>query len=308
VPTATSLAAPPTDRATTDELHLSWAEERDPAAHEELVKRYQGLVRRQASRHGTRHDAFDDHMQVANVGLLNALARFEPGRGRPFRAFAVPTIAGELRRNFRNTRWALHVPRGLQEKFLLVERATDLLTTRLGRSPTPAELAAHVGLREESVLEAIGARNGYDAVSLDGPPQPAPNDGRPLDLLDAIGREEPGYDLVAYRQAIAGTMRALPDRERAILRLRFVDDLTQAEIAERLGTCRCRSHGSFVALSPGYGWSPTETTRFVDSSGWRAKPRLSRARLAAALTAPGRRSGGRSPGRVGRPGARAWSA
>jgi RNA polymerase sigma-B factor len=140
-----------------------------------------------------------------------------------------------LRRHFRNTRWALHVPRGLQEKFLLVERATDLLTARLMRSPTPAELAAHVGLPEEAVLEAIGARNGYDAVSLDGPPQPAPNDGRPLDLLDAIGREEPGYDLVAYRQAIAGTMRALPDRERAILRLRFVDDLTQAEIAERLG-------------------------------------------------------------------------
>jgi RNA polymerase sigma-B factor len=235
VPTATSLATPPTDRATTEELHLRWAEERDPAAHEELVKRYQGLVRRLASRHGTRQDAFDDHVQVANVGLLNALARFEPARGRPFRVFAVPTIAGELRRHFRDTRWALHVPRGLQERFLLVERATDLLTTRLGRSPTPAELAAHVGLREEAVVEAIGARNGYDAVSLDGPPQPAPNDGQALDLLDAIGREEPGYDLVAYRQAVAGTMRALPDRERAILRLRFVDDVTQAEIAERLG-------------------------------------------------------------------------
>ena len=234
MPTATSLATPPTDRATTEELHLRWAEERDPAAHDELVKRYQGLVHRLASRHGTRHDAFDDHVQVANVGLLNALARFEPAHGRPFRVFAVPTITGELRRHFRNTRWALHVPRGLQEKFLLVERATDLLTTRLGRSPTPAELAAHVGLREEAVVEAIGARNGYDAVSLDAP-QPAPNDGRPLDLLDAIGREEPGYDLVAYRQAIAATMRALPDRERAILRLRFVDDLTQIDIAERLG-------------------------------------------------------------------------
>ena len=228
------LPTPRSERATTEELHLRWAEGRDPAAHEELVKRYQGLVRGLASRHGTRHDAFDDHVQVANVGLLNALARFEPGRGRPFRAFAVPTIAGELRRHFRNTRWALHVPRGLQEKFLLVERETDLLTARLGRSPAPAEVAAHVGVPEEAVVEAIGARNGYDAVSLDAP-QPAPDGGRPLDLLDTIGRDEPRYDLVAYRQAIAGTMRALSDRERAILRLRFVDDLTQAEIAERLG-------------------------------------------------------------------------
>ena len=102
--TATVLPLFQLDRVTTQDLHLRWADQHDKAAHEELVKRYQGLVRRLASRHGTRRDTFDDHLQVGNVGLLQALARFDPGRGRPFRAFAVPTIAGELRRHFRNTR------------------------------------------------------------------------------------------------------------------------------------------------------------------------------------------------------------
>jgi len=235
--TATVLPLFRLDRVTTQDLHLRWADQQDKAAHEELVNRYQGLVRRLASRHGTRRDTFDDHLQVGNVGLLQALARFDPGRGRPFRAFAVPTIAGELRRHFRNTRWALHVPRGLQEDFLLVQRATDSLTARLGRSPTSVELAARVGLSEDAVIEAIVVRDGYDALSLDGPAQ-ASDDGEPLELLDAIGRDEPRYDLVEYRQAIAGTIRALPARERAILGLRFDDDLTQAEIAGRLGVSK----------------------------------------------------------------------
>ena len=232
--TATVLPLFPLDRVTTQDLHLRWADRHDKAAHEELVKRYQGLVRRLASRHGTRRDTVDDHLQVGNVGLLQALARFDPGRGRPFRAFAVPTIAGELRRHFRNTRWALHVPRGLQEDFLLVQRATDSLTARFRRSPKPVELSAEVGLSEEAVLEAIVVRDGYDALSLDAPAQ-ASDGGEPLDLLDAIGRDEPRYDLVEYRQVIEGTVRALPTREKAILRLRYVDDLRQSEIAERLG-------------------------------------------------------------------------
>jgi RNA polymerase sigma-B factor len=234
VSTATLLPPFSPVRDTTEALHLRWADQRDKAAHEELVKRYQGLVRGLVSRYGTRRDTFDDHLQVGNVGLLQALARFDPGRGRPFRAFAVPTIAGELRRYFRNTRWALHVPRGLQEDFLLVERATDSLSARLGRSPTSVELAAEVGLSEEAVLEAIVVRDGYDALSLDAPAQ-ASDGGEPVDLLDAIGRDEPRYDVVEYRQVIEATVRALPARERATLRLRFVDDLTQAEIAERLG-------------------------------------------------------------------------
>jgi RNA polymerase sigma-B factor len=234
VTTATLLPAFSPVRVTTEALHLRWADQRDKAAHEELVKRYQSLVRGLVSRYGTRRDTFDDHLQVGNVGLLQALARFDPGRGRPFRGFAVPTIAGELRRYFRNTRWALHVPRGLQEDFLLVERATDSLSARLGRSPTSVELAAEVGLSEEAVLEAIVVRDGYDALSLDAPAQTS-DDDEPVDLLDAIGRDEPRYDVVEYRQVIEATVRALPAGERATLRLRFVDDLTQAEIAERLG-------------------------------------------------------------------------
>lgn len=232
--TATHPSCTQTDRATTEELHLRWAHRRDKAAHEELVKRYQGLVRKLVSRYGTRRDAYDDHVQVANVGLLHALARFDPAPGRPFRAFAVPTIAGELRRHFRNTSWALHVPRGLQEDFLLVQRATEALIAQLGRSPTPAELADRVGLSEEAVLEALAVRDGYDALSLDRP-QSTPDGGEPRDLFDILGREEPGYELVDYRQTIAGTVRALPDLQREALRLRFVEDLTQREIAERLG-------------------------------------------------------------------------
>jgi len=157
---------------------------------------------------------------VGNVGLLQALARFDPGSGRPFRAFAVPTIAGELRRHFRNTRWALHVPRGLQEDFLLVERATDSLSARLGRSPTSVELAAEVGLSEEAVLEAIVVRDGYDTLSLDAPAQ-ASDGGEPVDLLDAIGRDEPRYDLtqseIAERLGIS-----------QMLRLRFVDRIARS--------------------------------------------------------------------------------
>ena len=232
--TATVSEVAGATRDATRSLHQRWAREGDPAALEALVGRYQGLVRRLAAHYNAGSESFDDLVQVGNVGLLNALQRFEPERGLAFRSFAVPTILGELRRHFRNTRWAVHMPRGLQERFLLVERAAEQLSGRLGRPPGPADIAARLQISEEEVLEAYSVRNGYDSLSLDRPHQDPAGD-EDLTLLDTLGEEEPRYALVAYRQAVASTVRALPEREREMLRLRFAEDLTQTEIAERLG-------------------------------------------------------------------------
>src|SRR3954447_11711960 len=139
----------------TEALHARWGFERDPRARDALVERYQGLVRQLASRYKASTEDFDDLIQVGNVGLLNALERFDADRGVPFRGFAIPTILGELRRYFRDTRWAVHMPRGLQERFLLVERADAEPSSRLGRSPRPADIAERLGLTEEEVLEAL---------------------------------------------------------------------------------------------------------------------------------------------------------
>jgi RNA polymerase sigma-B factor len=231
-----ALLAEVEDRTREDSktLHRRYATTRDPAAREALIERYQGLVRRLASQYHSGADGFDDLIQVGNVGLLNALERFEPERGLAFRSFAVPTILGELRRYFRDTRWAIHMPRGLQERFLLVERAADQLTGTLSRTPTARDIAAKLSLAEEDVTEAFAVRHGYDALSLDRPQKAADGD-EDLSLLDTLGEDEHRYELVAYRESVAGTLRALPQRERDILRLRFADDLTQTEIADRLG-------------------------------------------------------------------------
>jgi RNA polymerase sigma-B factor len=232
----TALLAEVEDRTRDDSktLHRRYGATSDPAAREALVDRYQGLVRRLAAHYHSGSDGFDDLVQVGNVGLLNALERFDPERGLAFRSFAVPTILGELRRYFRDTRWAVHMPRGLQERFLLVERAADQLTGLLGRAPTARDIAVKLQISEEEVTEAFAVRHGYDALSLDRP-QKAADGEEDLSLLDTLGEEEGRYDLVAYRESVAGTMRALPQRERDILRLRFADDLTQTEIADRLG-------------------------------------------------------------------------
>jgi len=221
-------------RDDTKDLHRRYRATGDEAAREALVERYQGLVRRLASHYNSGSEGFDDLVQVANVGLLNALERFEPERGLAFRSFAVPTILGELRRYFRDTRWAVHMPRGLQERFLLVERAADQLSGTLGRVPTATDIARKLELTEEKVAGAFAVRHGYDALSLDRPQRDADGD-EDLSLLDTLGEEEDRYELIAYRESVAGTMRALPRREQAILRLRFADDLTQTEIADRMG-------------------------------------------------------------------------
>ncbi|MBA2421237.1 MAG: SigB/SigF/SigG family RNA polymerase sigma factor [Thermoleophilaceae bacterium] len=205
----------------------------DLDAREELAGRFVPVARDLASRYRYTNEPLDDLTQVACLGLMKAIDRFEPGRGTRFMSYAVPTMVGELKRHFRDKGWALHVPRELQERVLRVNRTSDVLSRRLGRSPTTAEIAHSIGLSPEGVLEALEAGTAYDTASLDSPLSVTEDEGGTL--MDTLGAEERGYDFIDLSVAVAPTMKALPEREREILRLRFVDDLTQREIGERVG-------------------------------------------------------------------------
>jgi len=205
----------------------------DLAAREELVERFLPLARDLALRYTYTDEPFDDLLQVASLGLIKAIDRFEPGRGTKFTSYAAPTILGELKRHFRDKGWSLHVPRDLQERTLAVSRATEILSKELGRSPKVREVAGHLGCSPEQVLEAQEAAASYEAASLDAPA--SRDDGESASLVDMLGREDSAYDLVEDRDAIASTWLALPDVERQVLELRFMHDLTQREIGERIG-------------------------------------------------------------------------
>jgi RNA polymerase sigma-B factor len=171
---------------------------------------------------------------VASIGLVKAVDRFDPARGSAFSSYAVPTILGELKRYFRDVGWAVHVPRGMQERVMSVNQAVSRLARDLGRSPTPSEVAEALGEATENVLEAMEAAIAYDAVSLDAPPRTTDDDGGDT-YADSVGAVDERYELVEYATAIAPTVAALPERDRLVLHLRFDEDLTQLEIAERIG-------------------------------------------------------------------------
>jgi RNA polymerase sigma-B factor len=215
-------------------LLVRYHEEGDIAARTELVERFLPLARDLALRYTYTDEPYDDLLQVASLGLIKAIDRFEPGRGTKFTSYAAPTILGELKRHFRDKGWALRVPRDLQERTLALSRATEVLSKELGRSPKVREVADHLGRTVEEVLEAQEAAASYEAASLD-----APAGGRTEEesatLVDLLGREDSSYELVEDRQAIASTWRTLPDVERQVLELRFMHDLTQREIGERIG-------------------------------------------------------------------------
>ena len=205
----------------------------DLAAREELCERFLPLARDLALRYTYTDEPFDDLLQVASLGLIKAIDRFEPGRGTKFTSYAAPTILGELKRHFRDKGWSLHVPRDLQERTLAVSRATETLSKELGRSPKVREVAGHLGCSVEQVLEAQEAAASYEAASLDAPA--ARDDDESASLVDLLGRDDDAYDLVEDRQAIASTWKELPEVERQVLELRFMHDLTQREIGERIG-------------------------------------------------------------------------
>ena len=214
-------------------LLLRYHEHGDAAAREELVERFLPLARQLARRYQRTNEPLDDLMQVASVGLVKAIDRFDPKRGTAFSTYAVPTILGELKRYFRDSGWAVHVPRGMQERVLEVNRAVTELSRTLGRSPTPAELASETDLTLEEVLEAMEAATAHDSVALDAPRSSEEDEGE--SVAERLGAVDPGYELAEYSATLGPELSALPERDRLVLHLRFVEDLTQSEIAERIG-------------------------------------------------------------------------
>src|SRR4051812_40149293 len=204
------------------------------AAFDELITRYRPLAAGLARRYSYTSESADDLEQVACIGLVAAINRYDPERGKSLRAFAVPTILGELRRHFRDTGWAVHMPRPLQERARDVRETTAKLTTDLQRSPTPREVAEHMKLSVEQVLESRAVRRAYSPDSLDAPPTPGDDDS-PRTWDSFHGCEEEGYSRVEATAVMERAMRALPERERQIIQLRFGAELSQAEIGSALG-------------------------------------------------------------------------
>jgi RNA polymerase sigma-B factor len=202
----------------------------DLTAREALVERFLPLARQLARRYQRGSEPLDDLVQVASLGLLKAIDRFEPDRPTAFSSFAVPTILGELKRHFRDRGWSVRVPRDLQEMSVRVERVADDMARQLGRAPTPAEIAEQIGITTERVLEAREAAGAYRAVSLD-----RPRDDDDDEVAEVFGAEDPGFGLAEDAATVERLMSVLSDREREVLRLRFAEDLTQSEIGARVG-------------------------------------------------------------------------
>jgi RNA polymerase sigma-B factor len=198
-------------------------------ARERLALRFQPLVVYLAQRFAGRGENFDDLVQTANVGLLSAIDRFDPGRGVRFSTFAAATIIGELKRHFRDRRWALRVPRRLQDTAVRIKQGLPQLTQQLGRSPTIGELSAHLQISDEDIIEAMEASQAYTTASLDAPSR---DDGAsPADML---GQTDDQYELLESWASVAPAIRQLPPRDRKILYLRFFTGLTQSEIAREV--------------------------------------------------------------------------
>jgi RNA polymerase sigma-B factor len=233
-PPITDAAPAPTPGdglASERELWRRFAAHRDPASREELVRRYMPFAKNLALRYRGASESFDDLLQVANLGLVNAIDRFEPNRGTPFAAFASPTILGELKRHFRDRVWTVRVPRGLHDRMAEVDKATSELTVALQRSPSVGEIAERLELDPADVLEVLEANHNRRPLSLDRPL----GDEEESPASEWIGDEDEGFELVEDKLTLEGVLPQLDERERLILKLRFVDDMTQSQIAERIG-------------------------------------------------------------------------
>jgi RNA polymerase sigma-B factor len=220
-------------RAVEKELWARVTASRDQAARARLVEQYMPLARRMASRYAGVSEPYDDLLQVASLGLLNAVDRFDASRGTPFAGFAKPTILGELKRHFRDKVWTVRVPRSVHDRMAEVEKATEKLTLELRRPPSVEELSADVGIPAAEVLEILEARHNRRPLSLDAPPSGEdPDDSSGAEW---VGRPDGNFDLVEDRLAVESVLPSLDAREREVLRLRFVEELPQTEIALRIG-------------------------------------------------------------------------
>ncbi|APE19730.1 MULTISPECIES: RNA polymerase sigma factor SigF [Streptomyces] len=200
-----------------------------------LIEMNMSLVVYAAGRFRARGDEMEDIVQVGMIGLIKAIDRFDLSREVEFATFAVPYIVGEIKRFFRDSTWAVHVPRRLQEARVELAKATDELSSRLGRAPRVAELAPAMDLSEEQVVEAQVAANGYHSTSLDAAVAGGDSEDDDAALADLIGQEDPAIELFEDFHTLAPLVEALGPRDRLLLHLRFVEELTQSEIGERLG-------------------------------------------------------------------------
>lgn len=206
--------------------------ERRHAIRSELVEGHLPLAQHIAAKYRNRGQAEEDLMQVATIGLVNAVDRFDPRRGTNFLGFAVPTIMGEIRRYFRDSGWSVHMPRRLQELHMQVEKASFELSQRLGRPPTPTQIAADLALSLDDVHEALEAGNAYQSLSLDRPASADPDAPPAVELL---GAEDDSLEGVVNREALKPLLAELSDRDRTILYLRFFKEMSQSQIAARIG-------------------------------------------------------------------------
>lgn len=201
---------------------------------DDIIARCLPLADHVARHFGNRGESLDDLTQVARLGLMNAINRFDPDKGRSFIGFAVPTMMGEVRRHFRDHSWGMHVPRRLRELHVQISRTTGDLVQRLGRAPTASELAQVLDVPREEIVECLVAGDAYQLESLDSPIG-TDDSGRGRQVADVIGDLDPQIDHITNREAVRGLVATLPAREREVLYMRFFESLTQSQIAERIG-------------------------------------------------------------------------
>lgn len=201
-------------------------------ARDALVEQHLPLVEHLARRFRNRGEPYDDLVQVATIGLIKSVDRFDLERGVEFSTYATPTIVGEIKRHFRDKGWAVRVPRRLQELRLSLASATSELSQKQGRAPTVAELAAHLKITDEEVLEGLESGNAYSTLSLDAGDA---GSGEPMPVAETLGVEDEGLEGVEYRESLKPMLEQLPPREKRILMLRFFRNMTQSEIAAEIG-------------------------------------------------------------------------
>ncbi|MDX6690759.1 MAG: polymerase sigma-B factor [Solirubrobacteraceae bacterium] len=203
-----------------------------PHSRDDLVEEFLPLAHSMARRYAHSGEPLEDLMQVASLALVKAIDRFDPARGVAFSSFAVPTILGELKRHFRDRSWTVRPPRDLQELSLRVDRMATRLSQQLDRAPTVPELAEALGSTDELVLEALQARSARGALSFEAP---TGREGEQVALQDVFGASDDGFALAETRVVVDGLLAGLSQRNREILRMRFEEDLTQAEIGAEFG-------------------------------------------------------------------------
>ena len=229
----TTPGSAPASSSGSAELFERWHRYRDRRARDELIERFLPLARKLARRYLPSSEPYEDLVQVASLGLVKAVERFDPHKGFAFTSFAVPTIVGELKRYFRDSGWALHVDRSAQERARKISDAQQRISAHTGRPPTVSQIAQYLEISEEEVLDGLQTAEAYDTISLDAPLQ-SDDDGS-TSRLDATGDLDERLGMIDDQATIFAAAQHLPRRERQILYLRFGEDLTQTEIADRVG-------------------------------------------------------------------------